>query len=563
MLIIPETYGKPNKTLKKFLVEQIVSGLKRKSITRCSAYAEAYRMMGKPFPGPWTFGHHPWLKGIHDCVAPSIIGQKSAQMGYTEVALNKVFKAVDIDGVSVLYVLPASTPDASDFSSARFDPALELSQHLSNLFTDVRNVGHKRAGSASLYIRGSRSRSQLKSIPVGLVIIDEKDEMVQENVAMIFERMSGHEEKNNFQISTPTIDNFGINIDFKISTQASWFFKCPCCGRRTRLVFPDCLVLGTEDITDQKLKDTHLICKECKGTLHHEDKFNFLSLENADWVQAYTDRDIEGFHINQLYSMTVKPWEIAHLFLKARSNPADEQEFYNSKLGLPHVVEGARVLEQDIIDCTKTFSKVARAPENSLITMGVDVGTFLHYEIDQWFLDENALGNDVSLLAKPRILNEGKIVNFEDLDELMHRFMVQACVIDANPERRKALEFAQRFWGRVRMCYYGNNIGHSKQIHLHDEDEHSLTVDRTSWLDVSLSRFRSNKISLPIDLSIEYKQHIKAPVRVYEKDKNNNPVGRYITGNEPDHFAHSRNYAEIALPLAANLSMAYDLGKIL
>jgi hypothetical protein len=549
--------------LKDFLINQIVVGLKRKSITRCSDYAINYRVMGKPFAGAWTFNHHPWLKGIHDCEAESIIGQKSAQMGYTEVALNKVFKAVDIEGISVLYVLPASTPDASDFSSARFDPALDLSDHLSGLFTDVRNVGHKRAGSASLYIRGSRSRSQLKSIPVGLVIVDEKDEMVQENVAMIFERMSGHEFKNNFQISTPTIDNFGINIDFRISTQASWFFKCPCCSRRTHLVFPDCIVLGTEDITDQKLKDTYMICKECKGTLHHEDKVNFLGLDNADWVKSYTDRDIEGFHINQLYSMTVKPWEIAHLYLRARSNPADEQEFFNSKLGLPHVVEGARVLDADIESCTGTFTKVARAPENSLITMGVDVGTYLHYEIDQWYLDESALGSDVSLLAKPKILQEGKIVDFENLDELMHRYLVHFCVIDANPERRKALEFAQRFWGRVKMCYYGNNIGHSKQIHLHDEDEHSLTVDRTSWLDVSLSRFRTNRIILPVDLSIEYRQQIKAPVRVYEKDKNNNPIGRYITGNEEDHYAHSRNYAEIALPLAANLSMAYDLGKIL
>ena len=553
-----------NINLKDFLVNQIVSGLKRKSITKCSDYAMSYRVMGKPFPGNWTFDHHPWLKGIHDCDAESIIGQKSAQMGYTEVALNLGFKAVDIDAISVLYVLPASTPDASDFSSARFDPALEMSSHLSNLFTDVRNVGHKRAGSASWYIRGSRSRSQLKSIPVGLVIVDEKDEMIQENVAMIFERMSGQLAKQNFQISTPTIDNFGINADFRISTQASFFFKCPCCSKKTHLVFPDCLVITAEEVTDQKIKNSYMICKECKGKLNHEDKINFLSLKNSEWVKSYTDRDIEGFHINQLYSMTVRPWEVAHLYLKSQSNPADEQEFYNSKLGLPHVVEGARVLDADIEKCIGTFKKVARAPENSLVTMGVDVGKFLHYEIDQWYLDENALGTDVSLLAKPKILQEGKVLDFENLDELMQRFLVHFCVIDANPERRKALEFAQRFWGRVRMCYYGNNIGHSKQIHLHDEEEHSLTVDRTSWLDVSLSRFRNGRILLPIDLSIEYKQQIKAPVRVYEKDKNGNPIGRYIISpNDEDHHAHSRNYAEIALPLAANLSMAYDLGKIL
>ena len=549
--------------LENFLVERLVSGLRRKTVTSCSRWAQSYRVMGKPFPGRWKFTHHPWLKQMHDDVSEMIIGQKAAQMGYTEVALNKTFKAIDIDGESVLYVLPANTPDANDFSTARFDPALEMSDHLTNLFTDVKNIGHKRAGNANLYIRGSRSRSQLKSIPVATVIVDEKDEMVQENVAMIFERMSGQLEKQAFQISTPTIDNFGINSDFRISSQNYYYFKCPRCSRQTHLIFPECLVVTAEDIIDINLRKSHLICKDCKGLLDHSAKVEWLGLDNAKWIQTYTDRMISGYHINQLYSMTVAPWEIASLYLKASTNPSDEQEFYNSKLGLPHIVEGARVTDQEISDCTKSFKKTTVPPESALMTMGVDVGKWLHYEIDQWFFRSDDLSYDINLLAQPKLLNEGKVLHFEELDRLMQRFGIHFCVIDAQPEKRKALEFAQRHWGHVRLCYYGNNIGNSKQIHLHSEDEHTLTVDRTSWLDMSFSRFHAQTIRLPIDLSVEYKTHIKAPVRIYEKDMNGNPIGRYVTGNEPDHFAHSRNYAEIALPLAANLSMSYDIGKIL
>jgi hypothetical protein len=519
--------------------------------------------MGKPFPGPWGFVHHPWLKQMHDDVSEMIIGQKAAQMGYTEVALNKTFKAIDIDGESVLYVLPANTPDANDFSTARFDPALEMSNHLSNLFTDVKNIGHKRAGNANLYIRGSRSRSQLKSVPVALVIVDEKDEMVQENIAMIFERMSGQLQKQAMQISTPTIDRRGINIDFRISSQNYYYFKCPRCSKKTRLVFPECLKITAEGILDANLQKSYLICKECKGILNHESKVEWLGLNNAEWIPTYTNRTIAGYHINQLYSMTVPPWEIASLYLKALSNPSDEQEFYNSKLGLTHAVEGARVTDQEIEDCIGDFKKTTQPPIHSLLTMGVDVGKWLHYEIDQWFLKSDDLSYDINLIAEPKLINEGKVLHFKELDKLMQRFMIQFCVIDAHPEKRKALEFAQRHWGHVRLCYYGNNIGNSKQIHMHSEEEHTLTVDRTSWLDMSFSRFHAKNIRLPIDLSMEYKNHIKAPVRIYEKDKSGNPIGRYVTGNEEDHFAHSRNYAEIALPLAANLSMSYDIGKIL
>ena len=81
-----------------------------------------------------------------------------------------------------------------------------------------------------------------------------------------------------------------------------------------------------------------------------------------------------------------------------------------------------------------------------------------------------------------------------------------------------------------------------------------VSVDRTSWLDLSLGRFRTKRISLPRNTDLEYKTHIKSLVRISEKDDDGNVIGRYIKNGE-DHYAHARNYAEIALPLA--LAMGY------
>jgi hypothetical protein len=145
----------------------------------------------------------------------------------------------------------------------------------------------------------------------------------------------------------------------------------------------------------------------------------------------------------------------------------------------------------------------------------------------------------------------------------MHRFRVASCVVDANPERRKALEFANRFYGLVKLCYYGKGVNGKIINESKDQTEPSITVDRTTWLDLSLSRFRKGRIEVPVDLSYEYKQHIKAPVRVYSKDKDGNPVGRYESGTKEDHHAHSRNYAEIALPLAALRGVNRNMGKVL
>ena len=552
--------------LKEILAKRILSGLKRHGITTCSKWAESYRVMGQPFPGLWKFDHHPWVRELHDCTAPITVGRKAAQMAFTETALNRIFFAMDVKGLSCMYVLPASKPDASDFSTSRFDPALELSPHLENMFSEVKNVGHKRAGSANLFIRGSRSRSQLKSVPASEMVFDEVDEMVQENIPLAFERMSGQEEKHAFLLSTPTIEKYGIDSYYETSTQEHYFFKCPHCGRFTELVFPDCLVTTAEKVTDDSIKESYLICHECKHPLNHLTKRDWLKDKVAGgsgaWIKTYSDREVRGFSVSQFYSMTVSPPELAIAKIKGDNDKAYEQEWYNSKGGIPHTVKDAKLSLKDIDACMGAHLKTEFSPPGAMVTMGIDVGKWLHYEIDQWFVDRSLMGPDINLITESRVLSEGKVLHFEELDQLMQKFNVSFCVIDANPERRKAFEFAQRFYGRVRMCFYGNSIN-GKTIVVHSEDEHTITVDRTTWLDLSLGRVRRKKIVFPTDTSLDYKNHLCSLVRVYQIDKNGNPTGTYVKGNDDDHFAHARNYAEIALPLCASLMTSQDIRDVL
>jgi hypothetical protein len=138
----------------------------------------------------------------------------------------------------------------------------------------------------------------------------------------------------------------------------------------------------------------------------------------------------------------------------------------------------------------------------------------------------------------------------------MHKYRATSAVIDANPERRKAFEFSQRFYGHVKMCFYGVGV-QGKQIHESksmdpNNPEPIITVNRTSWLDLSLGRYRNQTIEIPSNTPHEYEQHLKALIRMYEKDKDGNPYGKYVKNSE-DHYAHARNYAEIALPFAAYL----------
>ncbi len=505
-------------------------------------------MMGKPFPGLWTPKYHPWTLEMHNTRANFCIGQKSAQMGYTETMLNVTFYNIDILRSDCLYVLPAKTPDASDFSASRFDAALELSPHLTNIFSDVKNVGHKRAGAANLYVRGSNSRGGMKGLPVGLIVFDELDEMNQANVTLGEERVSGQLHWQIWKISTPTAPDHGINREFLLSTQEHFLFKCPSCSKRTEFIFPECLVITADDRLDPKIKDSYYICKECKGTLKHEEKPEFLG---KGYWEPQEQSDKRGFHVNQLYSYTIYPHQLATKYLASLTDKTEEQEFYNSKLGMPHVPEGARVTNIEITQCTEDYPKVISVAGNdNFITMGVDQGRWLHYEIASWKFPK--LGNDLNMVAECKVLTEGKVVQFSELGQLMRQFQILFCVIDAQPERRLAYEFACNFYGHVKLCFYSTGV-RGKMIKINsDEDTHELSVDRTTWLDVALNRFHNQTISLPRDISLEYRVHLQKLIRRFTKDPHGNPVGSYLTtGDGQDHLAHARCYNEIALPCAA------------
>jgi hypothetical protein len=552
----------------------IADGLQNQSLTNCLRWAAHRRVMTGDFDGPYSAKHHPWVKEMHNSQAPFNYSMKGAQLGITEILVNLAFYTIDMLRRDVLYVLPTSR-NASDFSKARFNAALKNSPYLNSIFTDTNSIELKQAGSNTLYIRGSRGDANLKSVPVSVLLLDEVDEMSQRAIQLALERLSGQLSKTVWGISTPTVPDFGIHRLFKDSTQEQFVFKCPCCGRLTRLVWPDCVEIIGEGVHDQRCKESFLKCKECGGKLPQEAKPDWLRRATWEVGNQGGNPDIRGFAINQLYSFTVSPGELVVAHFRGFGDESANIEFHNSKLGQPFIGDGAKITEDDVQACIKGHSKEDARPVDGsrLITMGLDQGKVNYVEVTEWFFDR--YGNDLNAVATAKVLYEGKFSE-EDWhipDELMMEWQIQACVVDADPQIMEARRFARRFPGCVWLCRFRRGVT-AKEISVSDDGDFApiATVDRANWFSAGLGRFRKpRRIILPRDTSREYLGHIQAPIRTYvregsveekRKRQTDNLVTKYISTG-PDHFALARVYSEIALPFAASRTQGEDIERFL
>lgn len=545
--------------------ERLIAGLQRKAVSTPSRWVQEYvRTPTKTGPIPFSFKRFPWQREMIDSKARQNCACKGAQLGVSHCVLCLGMCTNDLFKRDVLYVLPSMNPHGSDFSSARFDTLVAASPHLSEIY-DRSNVGHKRTATSNFYIRGAQSRTGGKSVPASLLVLDEIDEIPKEFLPLVRERMSGQDVKVEWDISTPTIPDHGISKLWDESSQEFFMFPCPRCSRSIYLDIesldsPRCLeVVGDDPDSERTLNESFLKCPECQGKILQEEKI--VTFEQASFQPMVSGKEKRGFYINQLYSTTITPGEVAASLLRARMSEFEAQEFWNSKMGKAHASDGSRLSDEQINSCKVQHQNGATKQVHDVVTMGVDVGSWQNYEICEWKLGE-AVGNDVNTMCIPRVLKTGRVRRIEDLDSLMQEFRPNMTCIDAMPERQKAWEFAQKWRGFVRLVFFSQGISGKKLTESKWESgEDVIHVDRTSWMDLALGRFKTpGRILIPQDVPYEYGEHLKVPSRIWVRGKDGNPHATYkCPDGKADHYAFSRVYSEIALALALATGQNEDI----
>ncbi len=135
--------------------------------------------------------------------------------------------------------------------------------------------------------------------------------------------------------------------------------------------------------------------------------------------------------------------------------------------------------------------------------------------------------------------------DYPELDELIERFKVTRCVIDALPAIHATRDFANRHSGRVYMNYFQESQRGGYRWEYRD---HLVYENRTEALDASRKVVRDRKVILPRagKLMQEFADHMAADVKQLKEDEETGAQAFRYQRTGADHYSLAFTYDCIA-----------------
>ncbi|MFZ5559275.1 MAG: phage terminase large subunit family protein [Patescibacteria group bacterium] len=489
------------------------------------------------------FESNPFLAGIYKDNSQEIIIKKAAQIGISEWLICDDFANAE-KGLRIFHVLP--TIDLRNiFAKDRIDNViyrvpyyLSISKRKNESAKEkvavIDNVGLKSFGNGVILLVGSNSPVSFLSFPADVVVIDELDACDQDNIAKTDTRLGASTHKLKRKVSNPSIDNYGIDLEWQISDQKNWQVKCEHCGEWQELDFfrnvvnqigDNNWVLLDKDWTENCENDVRIFCAFCKKELNR--------LARGEWVANYPKRKISGYHCSQLFFSKITIAELWKFYSQAIFNQSKLQQFYNFNLGLCYTKSGDKLTEVILDKCIADYIMPSTSVD---CTMGVDVGSVLHIVISDY----------PEGFEKPRRkVFVGTVPDFNDLDLLIKRFEVKTCVIDGSYDGRRAKIFRDKFKDIVWLCeYHRSNVLDDLRV---NEEEKIIKIDRTQSLDQMVADIFDKQDLFPKNASSlddgDFYKQLCVPTRILELESN---PPRHLWTKGVDHYFHANNYDRIA-----------------
>jgi len=458
---------------------------------------------------------------------------KSTQCGLSEYAVAKTLWQA-YKGQSVIYILP--TYDLKNlFVKDRVDRSLSYSKFYSTILKDqprkaADSASMKQLGDGIIIFAGSNTPNAFISFPAPVYKIDEYDNCSQENIIMLPERQSATapEKRSSEKFGNPTIQNFGIDAEYKKTDKKEWHIKCPHCNKWVHPDFFKHVVMEVEKgiwiVRDPLYTGQEIINPICECGKPYN-RFQF-----GEWVAEYPERKVSGYHVSKMFSTLNTLNELVARFNDGLTNESTMQRVYNGDLGLAYTAKGSKI-DADILD--SCIDRNYYMPDSTQVACiaGVDVGRLNNICIGEPLQD-----------GKIKMVYIGAVRADEpaELLAIFKKYNVRFFIIDAMPETRYSKKIISYMNGRGFMNFYSSD----KRDLGTPNNENAVANSRTQALDAVKEFLLLNQIILPAnarDISGFYEQ-IGELTRVYDEKKD----CYNWQGEGADHYFHAMAYMVLA-----------------
>jgi hypothetical protein len=481
---------------------------------------------------PIEFTAHRFMLQPYADSTPEQVIRKSAQVGWSILAILKSVHACKFLKLNVIYVLPTRNASA-EFVTPKVNPMLKRNPVLEKMVRGTDNKSLKEIGDRWLYFRGAFNETEAISTSADVISADEYDRCNQDVLSMYQSRLQASRYRWFWRFSNPSLPGFGVDELFKRSDQMHWFITCPHCTYECWIDFEREFAFEDDDgtiwhthyvkiLNDQRdQEEAYYACGNCDGELDDDDR------QSGNWQPKYPDRRMRGYWICQM----MVPWVSAtHIIIQKNSMTIDV--FHNMVLGKAYQAS-EYLINREAILAGRRFDK----PLVDQYFLGVDSGKVKHW----------VLGNHEGVLMY------GTYAEWEEIEDLIKLYEA-VTVIDALPDFTIPERLARAYPAQVFVHYYKHD---SKSMDVsrrkESEDFGVIESDRTKLFDTLAMEITSGKLGffLSAEALEGMIEHFENMYRVIETDSKQIQRARWETkgegeGKRPDHWAHATAYMRVA-----------------
>lgn len=378
------------------------------------------------------------LRAMCDVETRRVVLMTGAQVGKTQAECVATAYRLLFEPAPLMLVMPAKD-EAMEYNETRLKPTLTDSPALQCLIPQDKRKHFGKANmhlnGSLVHIRGAGSPSQLASVPVRTMILDETDKypvtFTREGspITLIEQRMktySGREKM--IMASTPTLESGTIYQQFILGDRREYWIPCPKCGNRQPLTFKDVTFVNDENASPATIaKTARLKCRSCGHLLTTAEKN--VAVKEGDWIPMCDPSRVGyvSYHLQSIASPWVSLEYLVEAFITAKRKGANDlQTFVNSELAEPWKEEGEGLQAIRLQSLEADYHEGGHFVNNdNFDTRSRFAGVDVQKDYLVLVIREFAMGGASGLVLARRVSG------FVELDALCEEYGVSLCCIDA------------------------------------------------------------------------------------------------------------------------------------